>query len=575
MQKSISLSIALLCALAIATAQELETARPNMESLQSLLKKPEATVLPASPAIEQAVDPERYILGPGDMLQIVISGSTELSYQIRVSPEGSLQIPSVGTIDVRNLSLAAAKTKLTQKIRTKYLSNELNITLVQLRTFRVTVSGAVFKPGIVTVYALNRVSEAIDQCGGFLKPIDVRSESKQVRVETPQREDITVQTSQVRQTAALRTESASVRNIKVRRSDGETLQADILKYQLTGDLDANPFLLDGDVVFVPSQEMNVRQVWINGAVKAPDQFEFADGDRVRDLLALAHGFGTDADSSQIEITRFADNAKDVQRFVLKLDWKNEAQIQDALDTRLQPDDRLFIRHIPEFHKKQNVEVSGEVLYPGIYALENQNTKLSEIIARAGGFTSAASLQNSYLLRRTREDVLDLEYERLKKMTVAEMTEQERAYFKIKSRERAGSMGVDFVALFERKDTRQDVILRNRDLIAIPPQEKTVKITGQVINPGLFPYEPGRTIGYYIQRAGGYNWNVRKNKVRVIKGSTGEWMKPNRNTIIEVGDTIFVPEKAERDYWTLARDLITVTAQLATIYLVIERAASAN
>jgi len=208
-------------------------------------------------------------------------------------------------------------------------------------------------------------------------------------------------------------------------------------------------------------------------------------------------------------------------------------------------------------------------------LENQNTKLSEIIARAGGFTSAASLQNSYLLRRTREDVLDLEYERLKKMTVAEMTEQERAYFKIKSRERAGSMGVDFVALFERKDTRQDVILRNRDLIAIPPQEKTVKITGQVINPGLFPYEPGRTIGYYIQRAGGYNWNVRKNKVRVIKGSTGEWMKPNRNTIIEVGDTIFVPEKAERDYWTLARDLITVTAQLATIYLVIERAASAN
>ena len=575
MQKSVSLSFALLCSIAIVAAQEIGTNRPDLETLQSLLKKPEAAVLPSSPAIEQAVDPEQYILGPGDMLQIIITGPTEINNQVRVSPEGSIQMPSVGSIDVRNLSLAEAKTKLMQKIRTKYLSNELSITLIQLRTFRVTVSGAVFKPGIVSVYALNRVSEAIDLCGGFLKPINVRSESKQVRVETPQREDITVQTSEVRQTAALKTESASVRNIQVRRHNGEILRADILKYQLTGDLDANPYLLDGDVVFVPSQEMDVRQVWINGAVKAPDHFEFAEGDRVCDILALAHGFSTDADSSQIEITRFADNSKDVKRFVLNLDWKDAAQTEKLLDTPLQPDDRLFVRNIPEFHEKHNVEVSGEVLYPGIYALENHNTKLSEIIARAGGFTAAASLQNSYLLRRTREDVLDLEYERLKKMTVAEMTEQEREYFKIKSRERIGSMGVDFVGLFDHKDSRQDVILRDRDLIAIPPQEKTVKITGQVINPGLFPYEPGRTMAYYIQRAGGYNWNVRKSKVRVIKGSTGEWMKPNRNTVIEVGDTIFVPEKPERDYWTLARDLITVTAQLATIYLVVERAASAN
>jgi len=157
------------------------------------------------------------------------------------------------------------------------------------------------------------------------------------------------------------------------------------------------------------------------------------------------------------------------------------------------------------------------------------------------------------------------------MNVAEMTVNEREYFKIKSRELVGGMGVDFVALFDHKDHTQDILLRDRDLIIVPAQEQTVKLTGQVVNPGLYIYKPGQTLNYYLQEAGGYNWNVRKSKVRIIKNKTGEWMKPNDNTIIEVGDTIFVPEKPERDWWLIAKDLITVGAQMATIYLVIQQA----
>jgi len=86
------------------------------------------------------------------------------------------------------------------------------------------------------------------------------------------------------------------------------------------------------------------------------------------------------------------------------------------------------------------------------------------------------------------------------------------------------MGVDFVALFENKDKEQDVMLRDRDLIVVPAQEQTVKLTGQVVNPGLYIYKPGMTLKHYLDEAGGYNWNVRKSKVRIIKSKTGEWMK---------------------------------------------------
>jgi protein involved in polysaccharide export with SLBB domain len=571
MIKSILVSTLSLCFAAFAGAQDIKALPTDLGSLESMMRKTEAPTLPQASIIEHAVDATQYILGPGDVLQITLSGPTEINYSPRVSPEGSIQIPSVGSIDVNNLTLAEAKEKLAQKIKGKYLSNDLFITLIQLRAFRVTVSGAVFNPGIVTVNALNRVSEAIDLCGGFIKPIQVRSETKQIQVETPVRNEMSMMTSQVKQDANLRIEEASQRNIQVKRGSGQILKADIQKYRLTGDLESNPYLLDGDVIFVPTMEKMVRQVWINGAVKAPDKFELANGDRIRDLIALAHGFSTDADSSQIELVRFTNKATNVNRTVLQLDWQDSTRLQQVLDTPLLPDDRLYVRPLPQFHEKLQVEIVGQVRYPGMYALENKTTTLSQIIERAGGFTREASLQNSYVVRGATEDVLDPEYERLKKMTITEMTEMEREYFKIKSRERVGGMGIDFVALFVQKDNRQDAILRDKDLIVVPSMEMTVKVSGQVMSPGLLPYEANRTLRYYIQKAGGYNWNVRKSKIRVIKGDTGEWIKPSGDTIIDVGDTIFIPEKPERDFWALARDLITVTAQLATIYLVIQQA----
>jgi len=130
------------------------------------------------------------------------------------------------------------------------------------------------------------------------------------------------------------------------------------------------------------------------------------------------------------------------------------------------------------------------------------------------------------------------------------------------------MGVDFVALFEKGDKSQDVILRDHDLIHIPAQEMTVKVTGQVLNPGLYPYKPNMNVKHYLTEAGGFNWNARKSRVRLIRSQTGEWAKPDDDTAVEIGDTIFIPEKPERDYWQLSRDLIAVAAQLATIFLVI-------
>ena len=546
----------------------------EMSKIQSMVKKPTLTSLPDAPVLEHAVDEKNYILGPGDVLTIIIGNQEENTHQVRIYPEGNIVLPSVGSVKVSGLSLFDAKEQIVEKIKSKYRSDEIYVYLTTLRAFRVTVSGAVNKPGLVTVNAMWRVSEAIELCGGFTLPVTVTSTKEETRVETPYQKQVATQSVDTKQDIEFQTLQASKRNIYINRRSGIKVNADIEKYELTGDLDANPYLLDGDVIVVPIKQSRSGQVWILGAVKSPSKFEFVNGDCVKDLLDMAHGFTSDADSGRIELVRFRNGHNLINKSVLELDWHDSTQVEKVLNTTLKADDRLFIRYLSKFHEKKNVEIRGEVVYPGEYALENdKDVHLSELIKRAGGFTDEASLKNAYVVRRAQEDARDPEFERLEAMAVAEMTEMEREYFKVKSRERAGGMGIDFIALFENNDKSHDVILKDDDLIVVPGKELTVKVAGQVINPGLFPYKDQAPLKYYIEESGGYNWNARKSHIRVIKGKTGEWMKPGQNTVIEVGDTIFVPEKPERDWWVMLRETISVVAQLATIYLVIERATS--
>lgn len=236
---------------------------------------------------------------------------------------------------------------------------------------------------------------------------------------------------------------------------------------------------------------------------------------------------------------------------------------------LLPDDRVFIRTVPKFHKKDQVLIKGEVLYPGVYNIEEDKTKLYEIIEKAGGFTTFASLPEAEMVRTY--NVTDPEFERLKNIPVADMKESEYNYFKLRSREKPGRLACNFEKLFQEGTSEHDLTLKNGDVINIPPRSMVVNVSGSVINPGLVLFELGKDYKYYIDRAGGFSWKARKDNVLVIKGQTGERMKPSRGRKIDPGDTILIPEKPERDYWKFFKDTMIVLGNVATVYLVIQQA----
>ncbi len=575
MYKTILVSLSLLILSLTVAAQDFS----SIESLSSLknISKPaqSASITPSTP-IEYPVDENEYRVGPGDIIQIVVGNREESTFNnLKISPEGSLSIPSVGSVDLTGMTLAKAKSEITDLVKSKYLDDNIEITLIDVRAFKVTVSGAVNSPGLVIVTAGDRVSDAIYMAGGF----EMENPPENLQKKPTARTNPNAQQTQKPETSELEIEFtnpqekdreivASKRNITVKRRTGEVLNADYLKYSLIGDLDANPVLVDGDVVTISSLKEGLGQVSIFGAVKNPETYEYLPGDRVKDILNMAHGFTIDADSSQIELVRFTNHASATKKISLLLDTPERKK--ESLNFMLKPDDRLFVQQIPNYHSKRTVEIKGEVLYPNKYALDDTVRRLKDVVKLAGGFTSSASLKNAYIIRRALENVQDPEFIRLQNMMVADMTEMERDYFKVKSRERTGQMGIDFIQVFEQNDEQQNILLRDQDLIVIPTKDLTVNVAGQVINPGLIPFENSKKLEYYIAEAGGYNYNAKKSKVHIIKAKTGEWLRPGRKVSIEVGDTIFVPEKGEIDWWELTRDLVAVGYQLATIYLVIDR-----
>ena len=131
---------------------------------------------------------------------------------------------------------------------------DFGLTLVEPRTFIVQVVDDVVKPGPQPAKALDRVSTVIARAGG-LGP------------------------------------NGSQRRIEIRRLDGTVLRADLLLYSLTGDVKHNPFVLDGDVVRVPFQNLVAS---IGGAVNRPGTFELVGTSDLAELVELAGGLAPGA-----------------------------------------------------------------------------------------------------------------------------------------------------------------------------------------------------------------------------------------------------------------------------------------
>ncbi len=498
----------------------------NDDLMKEQLKEKQPEWFPG--VIEGAVDDSVYVIGPNDILTVAIISTRYLVYDVQVSSDGKILIPLLGELFVKNQTLRAVRKIIQSLVDQNFKNAQAVVNLARARMVKVSVTGAVRKPDVVFLAATARVSEAINEAGGFVQDTSV------------------------------------MRNIRVVRNIAETLWVDILAYQRCGDISKNPFVLGGDVIYVPPRD---QLVGIFGSVKHEGRIDYMPGERLYDLIKLAQGFKAEAFKDSIQIVRFQSDHTTTKTFFLNL--KNYPDDQ-SVNIELQPSDLVLVRGIPRYHFQRLVILKGEVKYPGSYPIEKDKTTLTSIIQRAGGFTKDASLEEAIVIRKQGENEKDKEFERLSKVPAADMQEDEYEYFKARSRERMGQMVVNFKKLFLENDLHEDIYLREEDVIEIPEIKNYIRIIGRVINPGNVIYSPKWNYLNYIDFVGGYGWRADEGDVRIIKARTGEIVDATKTKdyYLEPGDSIWVPEEPIVKFWTIFVTALGVVSQIAGIVAIV-------
>jgi protein involved in polysaccharide export with SLBB domain len=487
------------------------------ESIDSLsYSYPDITMVGATEGI---INPNEYMVGPGDKLFISVSGVKEVVHTLFIDQEGYFYIPRVGGIDLRNLTLADAKERIISKINEYYKNVEIFISLIDFRKIKVSLTGDVNKSATFTVSANSRLMDLIATSKGLKATSDLRN--------------ITI----------------------VSKVNPEKIY-DLLSFLRSGKHKNNPILREGDVVIINRIDKLVR---ISGLIKYPAIYEFVPNESVKNLIELAGGFLTKARTDTIEVVSFTTDGKSQQSKYYSLDEVDNNEIL------LKNGDHVIVREIPEYFQENFVKIEGFVKYPGWYKIIKNKTTLKEILEEAGGFLEEASLTEATVIRKVRTEMKDPEYERLRLISPADMTEDEYDYFKAKSRQTSGRVVVDFVDLFVNTNLNENITLMRGDEITIPEKKNYIIMLGQLVTPGKIVFNPTLSINEYINLSGGFGWRAIEDEVRVIKARTGEWLDADDVEILEPGDTIWVPEEPPGPkFWEVFMDALTVVAQLAAI-----------
>jgi protein involved in polysaccharide export with SLBB domain len=300
---------------------------------------------------------------------------------------------------------------------------------------------------------------------------------------------------------------------------------------------------------------NESNVLLNRQVKITIPFE--SNMTVEDLIVKAGGLRESASTGFVEVVRrkkneIGDNQDfsssqiaEVYKFSIS---KNLIVDESASKFELSPFDEVFVRSSPNYELQQFITLQGQVLYPGVYGLEKKDDRLSDLIKRAGGLNKQAYPEGAKLIRKT--ELSESESE-IKKNQLKDINDNFNGIVVNNASENSGTnhetIGINLVAALAQPGGPDDIQIINGDVINIPREPQTVKITGEILYPNNVKYTESKSLGSYISSAGGFTSSSARKRVYVIY-SNGS-VKRTRNFLfmkfyprVERGSEIIVPKK---------------------------------
>jgi protein involved in polysaccharide export with SLBB domain len=473
--------------------------------------------------MSRPVDPAEYIVGPGDLLQLNLSGGVTRSWDTMILPEGTLYVPSIGAIPLTGITLAEARQAVLKRLSSEYRGVSVDLRLLRPRTFLVNLIGETTRPGALEISAASRASEILTE--GLFGP------------------------------------TASRRNVEIQRRtpQGEQrVRMDLTRFRLTGYLKNDPLLREGDVLFFPKV---ATQASIDGAVARSGTYDLTATDSLSTFFEMAGGAVPSATDRAVLVRFTGATSRD------SLSFNVADVVAGRFNTPMRDGDHVFVYFMPRYHFLEQAGIFGEVQRPGLYPLLPGLTRLSDLVRTAGGFLPDADLASVRVFRESGSATEpDPELERLNQLGRRDMSESEYQALRARATSRRQDFRVDWNRLKQGSDL--DIVLRTGDVVRIDKVVAVVRVEGEVRLPGLVQHVPGRTLSDYINLAGGYGDRAVRSKVVVKRAVTGQTILARDAGALEPGDLVWVPEKGDPQTWQNLQGVLLVAAQVATIILAI-------
>jgi polysaccharide biosynthesis/export protein len=411
--------------------------------------------------------PSNYIVGPGDVLDVLLYGNQNHAYQMDVGKDGRINFPELGPLNVGGQLFTAVESQIESRISHQMIGVRASVSMAMTRSIQVFVMGDGFEPGAYTVSGLATITSALYAAGGIRK-------------------------------------TGSMRNIELKR-DGVTVgKLDLYDLLLHGSTADDGKLLQGDVVLIPPVGSTVA---IDGQVERPAIYELKNETAPAEMVALAGGLTPNADASKATLTRIMPNG---QRVVLPLDLTaggaegvrngdliNIPQLRPTLDAA--------------------VELQGHVYTAGAYFYRS-GMRLTDVIRSVDDLEPNPDLHYVLIRRELPPN----------RHVVALSADLAAALAAPGSSADVPLMPRDQITVFDLSSSRDRIvqpILDDLKSEATEQQpEQVVTVEGRVNVPGQYPLQSDMTVADVIRAGGGladaaYAGKAELTRYVVVQGGT--------------------------------------------------------
>ena len=559
---------------------------------------------------ENLPTPSNYLLGPGDEIIITLWGETQFRQTFIISRDGKIYDNKVGLLNLTGNSIEDAKkyllnqfSRIYSTLKGKTPSTYIDVSLGQLRSININFVGEVMNPGVYPVHPFSSVITGLIQAGGvdttgtlrnikiirngdesidvdlynyFLKgslPKNIQLRDQDIVFVPVRKSKITVDSSVVRPGYYEAIPGETIMNI-IEYSGGLNEKASNViginriipfkkreltkrtnkNYYIDYDLSANEKVVNGDIITVQKIFNSVSEVEIIGQVKRPNVYYHYPGMTLKDLILLGGGFSDSTFLNSVYKGRAELVRKNpLSRFeeVIKIDLSKVINGGVGGNILLQNLDRFVVHANLNFFEKENIQILGEVNIPGMYPLTLENESLSSFLDRAGGLTTKALNDGIEIYRDSKyfnniNEFIKPIYEDnlIEPVQLEENKEPSRIRVAWKNKK---------------------ILLMPGDSVVVKENTRTIKISGEVYNPGLVEFRKGKSLRYYINSVGGITNKGSRTDIIVVYAnglvSPKKWFFSPK---VENGSIIIINRKPLQEPFDLTQFATNWTSIIASV-----------